>query len=568
MRRPVLAAAAFLVAVVAVSCSDDGTTADSTTTSAPGATTTAAATTAAPLATSTTLAAPKRGGTLKVGIESEVGNPWVPMDVNCDAACFVRIRTVLEPMFAVASDGSVQPYLAESVTHNADATVWTTKIRPGITFHDGTPLDAEALAENFRRYTKSALLGPVLVDVATNPDGTPKVVVKDALTTEITLKRPWYDFPYYTIGLIASPKWLKETDTNPEAKTRPVGTGPFKFVSWKANDTMVVERNPNYWQKAPDGQPFPYLDRIEFKVIADSAQRTNALTTGAVDLIHTSNAEQIRDLRSNDKVQLVEQTKFGETFFTLLHVGQAGSPLQDQRVRCGMAAAIDNQALIDATGGGILTVANGPFSPGQQGFLEDNGNKGYDLDRAKQLIGAYTAEKGKPKIIYTTVPDVAAQQTAELVQSMWGKAGVDVEVRVLEQAKLITNALLGTQEFQAFGWRQYGGYVVDNQYVWWHKSTALPEGLPALNFGRLNDPVINDLLDKNRSEPDAAKREQYAEQINKRFAEQCWMLPSSWVIWGTAADKSVGGIATSPLPDGGTLADVQGAMWLFGVWKQ
>ncbi|HEX9260115.1 MAG TPA: ABC transporter substrate-binding protein [Acidimicrobiales bacterium] len=564
--RTVLCAVLALGLVAAACAGDDGESGDTTTSVAAGSTTTLAATTT--VAPTTTVAAPVRGGTLKVGVEAEAGNPWVPQEVNCDASCFVRLRSVLEPMFAVDVDGTVQPYLAESISHNADATVWTTKIRSGIKFHDGTPLDAEALKENFVRYIKSALVGAALVDIARNPDGSPQVVVKDSLTLETTLKRPWYDYPFYTIGLIASPKWLKEADADTSVKTHPVGTGPFKFVSWKASDTMVVERNPDYWQKGADGLPLPYLDRIEFKVITDREQRANALKTGAVDLIHTDYGEVIKDFRTDNGIQLYEQESNGETFYTLLHVGQPGSPLQDQRVRCGLGAAIDSQALIDTSGGGILPVANGPFSPGQQGHLKDNGNKGYDLELAKKLIAEYTAEKGQPKIILSTVTDIAAQQSSELIQSMWTKAGASVEVKIMEQAKLITNALLGDKEFMAFGWRNHGGYVVDSQYVWWHKSTALPQGLPALNFGRLNDPVINDLLDKNRSEPDPAKREQYAEEINRRFAEQCWILPTSWAIWAIATSQSVGGVGTSTLPGGQTLRDSNGAMWLAGVWKK
>lgn len=570
-RVRLLVATLVTVGVVAAACGgDDGDATD--TTASP---TTSAESTATSGAPSTTQEAvdPVRGGTLVVGVEAEVGNPWVPQEMNCDSSCQLRARTFFEPLMATGVDGVPRPFLAESVEMADDGLSVTVRLQEGITFHDGTPLDVDAVVENINRTIRSALTGRAAADIVKNPDGTLTYEQLDDRTLRWFFTRPWYDYPYYLGGLLASPTWLRATDADPAKKLEPVGTGPFRFVSWKAGDRLVVERNPGYWQQAPDGQPLPYLDQIEFRVVPDELSRASALDAGDLDLMQTDLAENIARYRKDSGHRLYEQGTNGETFYVLLHVGQEGSPLQDRRVRCGLAAATDTELLAATTGAGVLTPANGLFSPNQQGYLDDPGNQAHDPQEAARLIGEYTAETGAPpRILYSTVTDSTSLQTAQLLQQWWRDAGADVEIQQVEQAKLITNALLGTDDFMAFGWRNHSGFVVDQQYYWWHGSTAAPSGELALNFGRLNDPVISDLLDQNRSEPDPAKRQANAEAINRRLAEQCWVIPTNWAIWGVVTQPDVQGVGTLTFPGTDQLvrdgAGFAGQVWLHGVWLE
>ena len=355
--------------------------------------------------------------------------------------------------------------------------------------------------------------------------------------------------------MIASPAWYDKVFANPAAPdavlgAQPVGSGPFVFSSWKPGDTFSVKKNPNYWRKDADG---PYLDGIDFKVIPDELTKANALRSGQLDIIPTDNGENVKKFGDDKSFPVLQQSEFGETGHLLLHVGQEGSPLSDQRVRCGLTAAIDPNQLNEVIYAGQFTVANGPFSPGEQGHLDDNGNQKFDPAKAKELIAAYTAEHGKPKVIYSTVTDSTSLRQAQIIQQWWQDAGVDVQVAQIEQQKLILNALLGDPAFNAFGWRNHSGRVVDSQYVWWSSSTAAPPGQPALNFGRMKDPVIDDLLEKQRAEPDPAKQAQYAEQINQEFAKQCWLIPYVWITWDTVSTPAVQGIRDSVFPDGTTV---------------
>ena len=281
------------------------------------------------------------------------------------------------------------------------------------------------------------------------------------------------------IGMIGSPAWYDKVFANPAAPdavagASPVGTGPFVFESWKPGDTLVVKKNPNYWRQDADGNALPYLDGIEFRVIADELTRANALESGELDLMPTDNGENIKKFRDNGDFTYLEQSERGETGHILLHSGQEGSPLQDQRVRCGLAAAVQQDVIAEVIGQGSFPIANGPFSPGQQGYLEDSGYQKPDPAKAKELIAAYTAENGKPTVKYSTTTDATNLRTAQLIQQWWQDAGVTVEVNQIEQQKIILDALLGDPNFNAFGWRNHGGARVDNQYVWWHSSLAYP----------------------------------------------------------------------------------------------
>ncbi len=591
-RRPglMIAAGAITLAMLAAACGGDDDD-DSTNTTTAGATTTAGgATTTGGAATTeggaTTSAAPAEdtpvpGGTLRVGVEADT-NGWMPAIMQCDSACQIRAKTFFETITSVDPEGVVHPYLAESIEPNDDYTVWTIKVRPGVTFHDGEKLDAAAVVKSLQRNAVTGFVGSAVANIVGGGPGNPAegVGIKaiDDMTVEVTMKTPWVDFPYYMasqIGMIGSPAWYDKVFANPAAPdavagASPVGTGPFVFESWKPGDTLVVKKNPNYWRQDADGNALPYLDGIEFRVIADELTRANALESGELDLMPTDNGENIKKFRDNGDFTYLEQSERGETGHILLHSGQEGSPLQDQRVRCGLAAAVQQDVIAEVIGQGSFPIANGPFSPGQQGYLEDSGYQKPDPAKAKELIAAYTAENGKPTVKYSTTTDATNLRTAQLIQQWWQDAGVTVEVNQIEQQKIILDALLGDPNFNAFGWRNHGGARVDNQYVWWHSSLAYPSGQPALNFGRMKDPAIDAALEAARGESDLAAQTEQAEIINQQFAKECWLIPLYWQVWGTVANPTVQGVRNSTFPDGKTLLGAgngfPGQEWFYQTW--
>lgn len=229
--------------------------------------------------------------------------------------------------------------------HPGTYTTWTMKLHPGITFHDGTPFNAAAVVTALQRSAVTGFVGQSLSEInGAGPGNDPAgvaITAIDDLTVQIETSRAWPALPYYLASrgaFMPSPTWYEQVFANPaapdaEAGARPVGTGPFKFVSWKPGDSLIVEKNPDYWRKDAAGNGIPYLDGIEFRVIPDELTRAKGLEDDQLDFMPTDLGENIKRFRNNDDFTLIEQSELTETIYTPLHVGQADSPL----AACGAA---------------------------------------------------------------------------------------------------------------------------------------------------------------------------------------------------------------------------------------
>jgi peptide/nickel transport system substrate-binding protein len=293
-------------AVIAVSCgSSGGDDASPTTAGAGGATTAAGGATTVPagvstLAPTTSDGDIKRGGKLTYAVEAETATGFSPLYSQFAISGEAIARAIYDPVTAIGEDGKVHGVLAESFTSNADATQWVVKMRSGITFHDGTPLQAEALRAFIEAGRCSALVAtaygefggcPKSFDASKPEDPKtnrkPVSTVYKAVTVDpadpmkltIDLLSPFAVLDYVAAGWwLVSPKQVDDATNSPK---NPIGTGPFKFKEWLINDSLTVVKNPDYWIDAPDGEPYPYLDEIVFKPIDDIAARESCLPASA-----------------------------------------------------------------------------------------------------------------------------------------------------------------------------------------------------------------------------------------------------------------------------------------------
>ena len=328
-----------------------------------------------------------------------------------------------------------------------------------------------------------------------------------------------------------------------------------------------MTKNPDYWNK-----PFPYLDAIEFRPIPDGLNRRDALKSGTVDIIHTTNSETIVDNTKSGEFGQTIIDNNAETAYTLLHVTQEGSPLTDVRVRCALAYASDSQLLIDTIGAGLNKIAFGPFSPTQVGYLEHTGYpEAQDMAKAQELIASYKADHPGPlNLSLATTQDQTNLTIAQQQQQWFTEAGVDtVTIDQIDQGSYIVTALLGN--FQIFQWRNHGGFDLDQQYIWWHSSSSPPVGQLALNFGRIRDPQLDALLDENRASADPVRKKAIAEEVNKLFATQCYNLWGSYTTWDILYRAGVHGPVTFPLPEGGNAvfgAGISGTFYPMTLWVE
>lgn len=509
-------------------------------------------------------AKPVRGGSVTYALEAETTGGWCLPEGQLAIAGILVARTIYDTLTAPNAKGEYVPYLAKSVEPDATFKEWTIALRPGVKFHDGSPLTAEVVKNNLDAYRgeykgRSPLLFLfVFGNIAS-------VEVVDDMTVKVTTKVPWVAFPAFLygsgrVGMMAQ----AQLDDAKTCDRKLIGTGPFKLKSWTVNQEFVAEKNPTYWQMAPDGKPFPYLDEIRFAPTAEPVQRVNALQSGQAQVIHTSGADEyqsLEDLKAAGTVKTYESEKFAEVSYILLNSTKA--PLDDIRVRQAMAHAIDREEYNQIINQGLYTLASGPYAPGSVGYVKDSGLPAFDVDEAKRLVKEYEDEKGPIKISYRSTPSPSTTAVAQFLQQKLKGVGIDFTLATVEQSQLINTAISG--DFQMLGWRNHPGGDPDEQYVWWYKDS------PA-NFGKFADPEIQKLLDEGRSEPDAAKRKTIYENVTKRFAEQLWNLWSTWTRWTLGMSPKVNGIEleTAPkLPDGSAaFPGLAAGHPLHGIWLE
>jgi len=493
---------------------------------------------------------PQYGGSVVFAREAETASPWTPASMTCDLSCHQAVRTVYDSMTYLGEDDRPHPYLLESIEPNEDFTVWTLTAREGVEFHDGTPFDADAIMDHFERMRASFLVGRSLLNI----EDQAKV---DDVTVELTMGTPWVTFPYYLMGqpgYVASPTWLAAVDAGTADATEPVGSGPFQYESYQTGSSFVVVRNDNYWLSDVDGNQYPYLDEIEFIVQEEDLTRERALISGEIDMTHTDKGESVISLREQvdaGDLAMYEITDAPASTYALINNAAPDSPVSDVRIRQAMAYATDQDLRNQSRTGGVFEIANGPFTPGSPGYLEDTDFPELDQEKARELVEEYKADEGvdEVKIRFDTTADPDNRATVELLQQMWSEVGIDVEIAQFEQGEFITNALNG--DFEVFTWRGHGGTSPDTERVWWHSETALPIGEIALNFGRIEDDVIDENLQTIRETEDQAAVTEASEAINRRFAEQVYNIWSDWVFWSIPHKLRVHGVKTPLLlPDG------------------
>jgi peptide/nickel transport system substrate-binding protein len=508
-------------------------------------------------------AEPQYGGEIVYGIEADTDNGWITTDFLCAVSCGQVIRSVYDPLMELDEEGNAVPYLLESITPNDDFTEWTLVTREGITFHDGTPFDAEAVVRNLNAHQTS------LITARAVQDSNPAEVV-DERTVRITTKVPWVNFPIgltSQVGYMASPTWLDAVDAGTAESDEPVGTGPFVFESYSPGGDFVATRNEEYWQSDPDGNQLPYLDKVTFRIFNDSAARERALVTGDIDIMHVAQGQVISDLRDSDEVELVETSQGAEVTYMMLNSAAPGSALADVEVRRALAQAIDREQFTEARSDGVMPVANGPFSPDVDGWLEDTGFPEYDPEAAEAAIAAWEEENGDMVINLKTTNDQNNRATVELAASLWEQIGVTTEIDQVEQGQFVLDAANG--QFEAITFRNLGGVDADQRQPFLDSATSGPVGSLAINFNRIEDPIIDEALATIRSDPDEDARRTAAEDLNRQMAAEVYDIWLSWQVWGIGYQPDLHQVATGALaPDGDPLIGLRpgGNHQLSQIW--
>jgi peptide/nickel transport system substrate-binding protein len=498
---------------------------------------------------------PKRGGNLVIGLNAEEQG-FSPTTGRFDTAGFMYARAVFDPLMAISAKGQVVPYLAQSMTPNSDYTAWTITLRPNIKFQDGTPCDGAALLQNIDAQYKSPLVGIAIDPLIASYDQT------GPLSVTVHTKNPWVSFPYtlaeQQICFVAAPSMLNSPNSGTD---HPIGTGPFTFKEWVPNDHFTAVANENYWRPG-----LPYLHSITFKPIPDEQARAEALQSGTIQMMHTSDATNIKQFRGGSQWGYVNNVgnMVGAPAINMLMLNCAKPPFNDPLAREILAMGTSAQQYSQILDQGVMAPMSGLYLPSSP-YYSPTAYPKYNHAQAKKLAQEYAKKNGGP--LSFTSNTVAAPQNirqAEWFQQVMKNIGVNVTIKTMQQNELINNALFGT--FQATAWSQFGGVSPDLNYVWMSTQTLNNTGL-SINMARNNNPKIQAAYLKGMASSNQAEAVAAFQTVNKQLGADrpyIWLDRSTWAI---VAKNNVQNWNNPKAPGGqAMLGQDQGDWWMTQAW--
>ncbi|MGL9619980.1 ABC transporter substrate-binding protein [Bradyrhizobium sp. U531] len=385
--------------------------------------------------------AQKSGGSITVGQELEIAG-FDPLKVGVyDTSTFTAAAAIFDTLTTLDDKGEAAPKLAVSWTHSDDYMTWTFKLREGVKFHDGTPFNAQAFKENFDRQKDPANKCRCAFYIT----NVKEVQAPDEYTIIYKLTDPSVNLPATNTiqssnNVIHSPTaWKTKGD---DYNRNPVGTGPYILKSWTAGDRMVLEKNPNYWDKGR-----PYLDRIVLKPLPDAQSRFASLQSGEADIIWDDEADADNILKAQKDPKLTVHTYKGSGA-QVYAFNTKVAPFDDVRVRQALVMALDRPKMSQAISSGLSRPASNPYGDGSWVKCKDDGALPYDVEKAKALIKDY----GKPvefKVLVTATP--RGRMVGQVLQQFWKRVGANMEIEQVDQATIPSRAF--TRQFQMTPWR-------------------------------------------------------------------------------------------------------------------
>ena len=457
---------ACLVAIIASACgsSSSSSSGDNTSGTAPAL---GADVTLAPDGT------PKQGGDLIYGVEAESDgyNPWK----NRFAASGTEVGlAVYDPLAAFDSNDNTQPYLAQSMTPSADNMTWTITARPNIKFHNGQPLDGEAMRIFFEHLRADALVG-----IAFKP------IDFGCRRPDESLGRGDHDEDAmgHVPGVLDGSGWHGHRAGDGRQPGQP-GADRHRSRSSTSAGNRTRPSRPSATRttgaKTPTATSSPTSTRVEFRPIPDFTVRGSSLEAGDLTMIHITDARSIQKFQqaaADGKYQIVLDRGEREEGFIMLNTSKP--PLDDIRVRQALAYATDRNLINNVVNEGQREIGDGIFTQGSPWRVDvpscqsadpapDGCWPDYDPAKATELVNEYEAEKGP--ISFELANSGTDDRVINLLKEQWGAVGVDVSVTLIDQSTFIANAALGN--FQAYDWRQFGGLDPDYDDIWWTSENA------------------------------------------------------------------------------------------------
>ena len=486
------------------------------------------------------LAAAQPAGNLLVGLVAEPVNLDPPQVTDLNS---LRVaRRIVETLVTFPEESTqIVPGLAESWTISKDGLTYTFKLRKGVKFHDGTPFNAEAVKFSIERQFNPEHPANKLgkYPFANFFFGNVKAVeAMDDSTVRFVLKEPRASFlAVLTSGAasIVSPtavrKWGADYPLNP------VGTGPFRYVSWQRGQQVVLEKNPDYWKGAVK------LDRVVYRPIVEDQARLTELMTGAVDLIVGVPPDFVGQLEGSPKVSIAKQVGAHVWY---LGINNQKKPFDDKRVRQALNYAVNKDAIVKDVLKGTGAVSKGPVLPNTWGADAALKAYPYDPQKAKQLL----AEAGYPNGFSTTlwVPESGSGMQSPVamstvMQSNLKAVGVNVTLQTMEWGAFLAKLRSQEQELFALSWMAGTEDPDMVMYPLLHSSQWTPNGP---NRALYKNTRFDELLTQARLVTDQAERAKLYREAQKILVEDAPWIFVDHEVQISASSKRVQGFKLHP----------------------
>ncbi|MER1957604.1 MAG: ABC transporter substrate-binding protein [Solibacillus sp.] len=437
-------------------------------------------------------------------------------------------------------DTTIHPGLAKEWVVSDDGLTYTFTLQEGVKFHDGTDFNADAVIKNVNRwkggteddfYYFNSMFKAEGADIITD------VKADGDYTVIFTLSRPQAPF---LKNLAMSPFGIASPAAFEAAGDKfgdnPVGTGPFKFTDWKRNDSITIEKNPDYWQ-----QGLPKLDKVIFRSIPDNSARLNALTAGDIDLADGVNPSDGKTVEGNAELQLIERPSMNIGYLGLT---STRAPFDNKLVRQAVNYAIDKQAIVDAFFEGRAQVAANPMPPSISGYNEAIEPYPYDPEKAKSLL-AEAGYDGKEIELWAMpvprpyMPDGA--KVAEVIQKNLEDVGMKSKIVSFEWATYLDKAKNGEADAFMLGWTGDNGDADNFIYTLLDK-----DNIGSNNYSYYSNDEVHDLLIKAQSETDENVRIDLYKKAQEIIHEDAPWVPLAHSTPLLAAKAGVKGFQPHP----------------------
>ena len=450
------------------------------------------------------------------------GGDSVSLDpgVVTDGESFKVTQNLFETLLNFGKqDTTINPGLAKEWVVSDDGLTYTFTLEEGVKFHDGTDFNAEAVVKNINRWKAGNAEDFYYFNSMFKAEG--EDVIKDVVaegdyTVVFTLSRPQAPF-LKNIAMspfgIASPTAFEKDGA--AFGDNPVGTGPFKFVDWKRNDSITIEKFDEYWVA-----DLPKLDKVIFRSIPDNSARLNALTAGEIDLADGINPSDGAGIEGNAALQLIERPSMNIGYLGLTNTR---APFDNKLVRQAVNYAIDKQAIVDAFFEGRAQVAVNPMPPSISGYNDALSPYPFDPEKAKALL-AEAGYDGKEIELWAMpvprpyMPDGA--KVAEVIQKNLQDVGIPSKIVTFEWATYLEKTKNGEADAFMLGWTGDNGDADNFIYTLLDK-----DNIGSNNYAYYTNDEVHKLLIAAQSEVDENKRIELYKQAQEIIHDDAPWVP-------------------------------------------